>query len=263
MPIWARVVRRKPEVCKSVAGKQETCRPGRRRATVFQSTPGPAGHAKAGSAAPAVASENRSARNRIGETSSQRRLHQDEGGAPDDGVEEQRQVAPCGGSLAARRPFRSSRISTTGSAECASGPGPGLPGGTIPGSCALRRPCPPAPMATAGMPSDSGILASVDEAVQVGADSQMGVHGAHVLQDRRILGQRGGRAGADLLQLDRHLAAGGALVLHVARAVHGAVSGAPPARPSSRLLSERISTLARAVCGDGVDARCRPRSGRR
>ena len=93
-------------------------------------------------------------------------------------------------------------------------------------------------------------------AVQVRADAQVRVHRAHVVQDGRILRQRGGRPRADLLQpATVTLSAGGALVFQVAGALHRGSSAPSTSSSIFSLLSERISTLARAVCGDGVDAR--------
>ena len=59
-------------------------------------------------------------------------------------------------------------------------------------------PRPPAPMAAAGQPSDNGTFASVEARV----DAEIGVDALEALDDRVVLDGRGGRAAADLADLE-------------------------------------------------------------
>ena len=144
-----------------------------------------------------AANEKRSARNRTGETSCRAVLTSTKV-APQTMVFAARAASAAGGDSL---PGGLSGGAAAGSGRCVSVPGRALRGGTIPAVVWAPPPDPPAPIATAGIPSESGMLASVEEQSRCERMPRCASTARRCVQNGGIFGQRGGRARADLLQL--------------------------------------------------------------
>ena len=239
-----------PEGLEGVAGEQERPRRSLRRARQRLGA-GCASLRRKRNSSASAAREKRSARNSSGRDVLQRLLDHHEGGAPDQGVEDQRQVgagarspAALAGGGASRS--RSSRASVS---RMRFRPRSRPSGLNHSWGVWAPPPWPPAPMETAGNPEEQGDVGVGRGAVQARADAQVGVHGAHIREDGGVLGQRRRRPRADLPDL-------GAPPCRRWRA--GSPAPAPgrwrrSATSTSSsilsLLSERMSTLARACAG--------------
>ena len=186
-----------------------------------------------------------------GRDAGQRGLDQHEGGAPDHACSEPAPPRPraAGSPAAPRGRDAAPRIRSSSRRKMRFRPRSRPSGRNH--SCVVWAP-PPTPPAADGDGRNAQRERNIGVgggAIQVRANAQVRIHGAHVLQNGGVLGQRRRRARADLLHFGRRPCRRWRAGFRY--------RGRAPWPPSSRstsssifwLLSERMSTLARAVWG--------------